>query len=478
MPSRRPAVLGSAPMGKSKKGKGRKRRPAITRRDPQAKATQAEQDAAAAEVDEGADDGAEDETDDETSSERPDAADDEASGGGDEQPRSGDDDEPSAGDSVAPSDASDPLDSEEDRHPVGLPGGADWAMPFVKLDHKWTWLETRLLFVCLLALTVVLCLWIAIRGMKEPLQAEIPAGTVFRALAGSLILGGIARAASRGRLDEKKRNLATAAAIAVGIFTAPLWRGVGIAYFEGLLDWLQEGSVLTLFGGLNGISTRLTMLVALIGGSLAAATGTHINIDVVVRLLPRVTRKPVGVLSMVATSAVCLAASWGTFDHIAITAYGAKIDASPTEKAAVVVDELGEMSFVWRKQVGFDFAALPWVVKGDRWNAEGRMTGRDWNSYVDEAGYVERYGAEKTAALRAPESDLDGPWQPFVVVPDHDTRGLLVHGMDLLWPLGFLMIGLRFLLRALLLVAGHVREGIEGEGEPETADASVSEEAA
>ena len=46
------------------------------------------------------------------------------------------------------------------------------------------------------------------------------------------------------------------------------------------------------------------------------------------------------------------------------------------------------------------------------------------------------------------------------------------------WPLGFFILGIRFLLRALLIAAGHVSLRIEGDGEGEDDDLSGAEEAA
>src|SRR5690606_14271320 len=111
---------------------------------------------------------------------------------------------------------------------------------------------------------------------------------------------------------------------------------------------------LTLFGGLWGLSTRLTMFVAMLGASIAAASGTHINIDVVIRLLPLGLRRPVGVAAAVATAFVCFAASWGFLDHIAITGFKADDKAPMSEKVDRVGEGMGEMFFAFRKQVGLD----------------------------------------------------------------------------------------------------------------------------
>lgn len=361
---------------------------------------------------------------------------------------------------------------------IGLPSGASWGLPLVRFERRWTWLETRIMFASLLALTLVLSAFFSMRGMKEPLEAAESAGTVFRAMVGALVLGGLSRAFTRGRPD-KIRNVVTVVAIAVGLGVAPLWRGVGIDYWDGVFNWLQGGSTLTLFGGLWGLSTRLTMFVAMLGASIAAASGTHINIDVVIRLIPLGLRRPVGIAAAVATAAVCFAASWGFLDHIAITSFRADDKATGGEKVEAISEGVGEMFFAFRKQVGLDFGAIPYVITGDRWDDPDRMKGRDWNAWLDDAGFVDRYGEEKVAALRAPEGYLEEGWVPFVQLPDHDPRsGFMKEIFDLAtWPLGFFFLGIRFLLRALLIAAGHVSLRIEGDGEGED-DLSGAEEAA
>ncbi len=449
-------------MGKRTKGKGkrRKRRAPITRKDPEAKRARREveeEERAAAGADE-AEDASEDDDDE---SDAPEDADDDEDGSevgqdAEQAPDSDRDGEDALDESSA--------DDESPESEVGSPDGAAWARPLVTLEHRWTWLETRLLFVALLSLTFVLCLFFALRGMKEPVDAEAAAGTIWRALVGATVLGGMVRLATGNRgLKEQHRNIATVVAVIIGLATAKLWRGLGIEYFTGLFDWLQEGSSLTLMGGLKGISTRLTMTVALIGASLAAAVGGHINIDVVVRIIPQRVRKPVAILGSLATALVCVAASWGLFDHIAVAEYHVAAERTGQEKVSVVAKDLGHQFFVWRKQAGFDLRAIPAVVSGTRWNAEERMNGRQWNEWLADNGFDERYGKEAVDSIRAPEADLDLPRHPFVVIPGTEARGMLLHGMDLIFPFGFLMIGLRFLLRALLIFAGHITVRIEAE---------------
>ncbi len=441
-------------MGKRKRGtpKSKRRREAMTRRDPgEKRKRRAERES------EHPDDDAEDDYEALGEDEADAPFDDEDS----EADDAGDGDDESGvsldGDSLG-GDAHDDAEDDDDEEPIGLPDGAPWALPLAKFERKWTWLETRLLFAALCALTVLLCYWFMVRGMKEPPTAKESAGTFFRMMLGAGVLGGLARLVTRiQKLEERKRNIVTVLSMVIGVLAAfvPAWRAFGVEYFSHVLDWLQEGSTLTLFGGLSGISTRLTMLVALLGASLAAASGTHIAIDVVVRFIPEKLRKPVNIGGALVTALVCVVASWGFFDFISVTSFGAKPGETPSAKAAHVTAELGEHFFLWRKQAGLDLGALPKVLMGKRWDSPERMNGREWNEFLEQGGFVERYGAEKVATIKASKEDLDSPRVPFVVVPDGNARGMLVHGLDLIFPLGFLMIGLRMLLRALLVFAGH-----------------------
>lgn len=362
-------------------------------------------------------------------------------------------------DDGAAGDGDEPDADEPETHHLA---GADWARPLAKLDEMWTWFETRMMFVTLIALIGVLCVWIGLRGMQD---RNSIAGTYFRVLFGMGALGSVARFATNNRgLSEKQRTFATLGAMAVGAFFAKSWTHVGNDYFQGVLDWLQQGSSIALFGGLRGISTRLTMLVALIGGSLACATGTHINVDVIVRFAPKPMRKLAHVIAMVGASLVCLSASYGFFDFIAISGFHAAPEASLATKVAAVGEELGGDFFVLRKQLSLDVGAVSYVVSGKRWNSDERMNGRQWNEFVDTGGFAERYGAEKTASIKATAAELELPRRPFVIVPDGSAAGSLLEGLNLVFPMGFLMLGLRLLLRVALVFGGFLEPHLEGEG--------------
>jgi TRAP-type C4-dicarboxylate transport system permease small subunit len=435
-------------MGKRKKsggGKGRKRAERITRRDPEAKRqrrlARGAEDASAedASAEDGDDDGG--------------GAEDEDAGpeaeGGDAEPRAGGEAREDTDERPASADR----DEDDDR--VGLPTGAAWGLPLARFEKRWTWLEVRLLFAALGALVTVLSFWVCMRGMKEPLEAEEAAGTLFRALVGAAVLGGVARFATRGRMGEHARNYVTVAAVAVGLLTAKTWRGVGIQYFGGWLDWLQEGSSITLMGGLAGISTRLTMAVALLGASLASASAAHINIDVVVRFVNHAWRRRLHLAGTFAAATVCLCASYGFMDFIAVSGFRANAELGFGGKMGHVAHTVGEHWFVLRKQLAFDLGGFANVVVGKRWDAPGRLDGREWNELLETGGFVERYGRDKVDPLKAGADELDAPRVPFVRLPAGNPRGMLLEGMDLIFPIGFLMIGLRLLLRLLLVLAGH-----------------------
>ncbi|MDC0743747.1 TRAP transporter small permease [Polyangium mundeleinium] len=336
--------------------------------------------------------------------------------------------------------------------------GAAWALPFVRIERALTWFESRVLFVVLLALVLSLVIWISLRGLASPVQADNAAGTVFRGLLGATVLGALARfGTTRAKIhDETKRAIVTIVAMAIGAAVAPAWRKVGVDHFDAILNWLQEGSALTLFGGLRGVATRLTLLAALIGSSLAAARSKHINIDVVLRFMPPSLRKPVHVLGALVTATVCFAASWGFFDYISIEGFGQRNDLSASAKFVGVREGSSRHFFLLRKQIGLDLRAAPSVIfSGVRWDDPSRMNGRAWNTWIDESGFSEKFTAEEVELMRAPKGSEEAPRVPVVVLPSENVRGLLLTDMNLMWTFGLFVIGLRVLLRVVLVIAGH-----------------------
>lgn len=211
--------------------------------------------------------------------------------------------------------------------------------------------------------------------------------------------------------------------------------------------------MITLMGGLRGVATRLTLWLALLGASLATGAGKHINIDVVFRFVPPRLRMPIAITNYAAAALVCSAAVWGFFDHIAIESYGAKADDTPSQKISTSVERMGEHFFLARKQATLDLKSLPHIVKGDRFDRW--MGAGEWNAWVKDAGFEAHYPKEAVESVLVP--DDAPPHTPLVVAPDGETtRGILVHALSLVFPFGMLVLALRFLLRILLALSGHV----------------------
>ncbi|AKT41413.1 TRAP transporter small permease subunit [Chondromyces crocatus] len=331
------------------------------------------------------------------------------------------------------------------------PRGAAWAEPLARFERAWTRFETGLLTIVLLSLILALISWVFLTGLAAPPSSDDAAGVVFRAIVGASLLGTAAWTASR-TLTLNARRGATIVAFIAGIAVAPLWRSFGTQYFDNVKAWLQEGSTLTLMGGLRGVGTRLTLWLALLGGSLATSAGKHIHVDLLFRALPVKLRVPAAVLNNLAAAAVCFAAVWGFFDHIAIESFGARADDPPAAKIERVTHHVGQHLFLARKQVALDLRSGPRVIAG---NPYEWMTPTEWNGWLDGAGYAEHYPEPPLDNFKVP--DDAPPHIPLVISPDGEsTRGLLVHTLSLVFPFGLLMIGLRFLLRILLVLSGHI----------------------
>src|SRR5262249_45116589 len=184
---------------------------------------------------------------------------------------------------------------------------ARWGDPIARFEHAWTRFETGLITFVLIWQLLALVVWVFLNGLSSPPGADGSAGMAFRAGGGAAALGTIAWIAAR-RQTLAIRRAATIGAIVVGIGIAAAWRRVGVDYFDNVKGWLQEGSTLTLMGGLRGLATRLTLWLALLGASLATAAGKHIHIDVVFRFLPKGLRLPAGAPNFLGATLVSFAA--------------------------------------------------------------------------------------------------------------------------------------------------------------------------
>lgn len=341
-------------------------------------------------------------------------------------------------------------EEHETHEPPSPPEGAPWGAPFKRFEKAWVRLETKLAVAVLLAEVASLCAWVFLKGMSTPASSG-KAGIVFRAVVTSLLLGGLTWRALRGR-PEQLRSTATTIAAAAGLFLGRLWADVGVSYSSEILNWYQDSSSLTLIGGLRGVGTRLTAWLAMLGASLATSSGKHINIDVVMRFLSPKVRIPAAAIAWLAAATVCFASTWGFVDHIVIASFQAPRESSVGHKMGVLAHELGEQAFVLRKQMALDLRVGPQVFLGAKYATA--LSGTQWNAHLREGGYEAWFPKEQVEALYVKEESK--PVLPMVIIPGKSPRGLLVESLNLLFPFGFFIIGLKFLLRVVLLFSGHI----------------------
>ncbi len=374
--------------------------------------------------------------------------------------------------------ASEPTPPSQDPPPAKV---AAWGRPWIRLDNAWTTWEGWLCAGVLLLEVLVLSLWVGLKGLSTPPDAG-NAGIVFRALTGSLVLGLGGFLVVRKK-PKKVQRAVSITGVVIGIVGAKYWQTTGVEWSSNLLNWYQQASTLTLFGGLRGVGTRLTLLLALLGGSLATASGKHITIDLVTRFVQPKVRLPLVIVGWLGSAVICGAAAWGFFDHIAIEDFGAKSDITASAKVSKVMHGLGENTFIARKQIALDMKTLPKVLKGERYSEW--LGGQEWNEFLETGGFVERYGKEKIDDLKLTG---DAKRSPIVVVPDRgEPRGELIKAANLVFPIGLLIIALRFVLLSLLAAAGHKsvdpdahvegddiekQRSFDGPSEPEAAEAS------
>ncbi|MGH7281247.1 MAG: TRAP transporter small permease [Polyangiaceae bacterium] len=365
-----------------------------------------------------------------------------------------------------------------------------WGLALAKLDKKWTKLEATLCAYVLIAEIIALCIWITLKGLSaEYVPGGDRSGLVFRGLLGAVVLGLVANKLTKPKNEEdegerKKNAYAVSSALIVGIALSFAWAKVGVEYFSNMLNWMQSASLLTLIGGLRGVATRLTLWLALLGASLATAQGKHINIDVVMRFLSPRLRIPVAVIGWVAAATMCTAGVWGFFDHIAIEAFHApaiepcaadanqSCDVAPGKKISFVEQAMGTDLFLVGRQISLDFSTLPKVIVGTKYS--DYMKGPEWNAWLDAADWTSHFKKEDVDELRVPDDPPGQTHLPVVSIPGspENVPGMLIKELDFVFPMGLFAIALRFILRALLVIAGIYKvdpDAVHGEEEIEEA---------
>jgi TRAP-type C4-dicarboxylate transport system permease small subunit len=350
-----------------------------------------------------------------------------------------------------------------------------WGEPLVKLDKKWTSFESKLCVWVLLAEIAALCFWIALKGLSSeysPGGGDV-SGLVFRSLITSIAIGFAVHKATKppdaSTLKADRHAIFVTVGVVVGLLLGRVWVKVGVEYFSNLLNWLQSASLLMLVGGLRGLGTRFTLWLALLGASIATAKGKHINVDVVMRFLHPKMRVPVAVLGWIAASAMCLAGVVGFADHIAIESFKAPAtqpcaddknkdcDVPFGQKLDVVTHEVGNDFFLIGRQFSLDLKTFPRVLSGTKY--DGWMKASEWNAWLKDGNWGAHFKQAEVNNLLLPADQPDALRSPAVNVPGgmEQAVGLVIRDLNFVFPFGLLMIALRFLLRALLAISGHVR---------------------
>jgi hypothetical protein len=362
--------------------------------------------------------------------------------------------------------------------PQSAPAQPSSKHPLSRFDDAWTRLEAKLALWVLFSEMAALLMWVSLKGMSADykpgvLDAEgvaVPAdtsGLAFRGVFSATVLGLLAYRLTRSR-KERDRTIAVTVAVLAGAVGSRFWSSAGSEYFSNLLNWMQTASLLTLFGGLRGLVTRLTLWLALLGASLATGQGKHINVDVAMRFLSPKLRVPVAVLGWMAAAAVCASGAVGFFDHIAIEGHKVRATvpcpADPAKdcdktfgaKFAEVKVGLSNDLFLAGRQISLDAKTLPVVLGGHKYNEYMRPA--EWNAWLKGAAWTSHFSAGDVEAQLMDEASPAATRLPVVNVPGtgENTNGLLVRDVDFIFPFGLIMIALRFVMRSLLAIFGLV----------------------
>ncbi len=265
---------------------------------------------------------------------------------------------------------------------------------------------------------------VALKGLSA---ASEMTGFFCRAAIVSLTLAGLASTFFRHRI-------LTVSLACLGIGLAWPLRLFGAAWFQNIAAWIQEASVLCWFGGLRGLSTRLTVALVMLGAALATGDGRHISIDILTRWLGGRWRQYLATLTALLSAAVCVVTAVGFLDFIAIDTFGARSDDSWRVKLGQVSRVFVEHVEHVRTQLAVDLFVAPRILKGTPYQQS--LNGEEWNRLV----------ATHSQAGNMQEPDTLQKRVPLLMPPNVSPRSLLLKDFNLLIPFGLLWVALRFLL--------------------------------
>jgi tripartite ATP-independent transporter DctM subunit len=345
-----------------------------------------------------------------------------------------------------------------------------WAAPLARFSAAWQRLESWLCVTVLVAEIAALTLWVVLRGLSTESAYGDRSGLACRSLLAAACLGSAVHLACRRGLRARPRlhRAAVTAAVVTGLVTARLWAHAGVHGSSNALNWLQGASSLALVGGLRGLATRLTLWLALLGASLATSLGKNLHVDVLVRYIPREFRAAVAIAGWLAAAVVCAAAAVGFVDYIGISDFRAAAthpcseDAQRTcdtpvrERLTTIGRGMSADFFLLGRQASLDIRSLPHVLSGEAY--DGWMTAAEWNAWLDGADWTAHFDRTAVDGLRMDPSSPGATRTPQVSCPGtgDETQGLLIRDLNLVFPFGLGVLAIKFLLRILLVLAGHV----------------------
>jgi hypothetical protein len=360
-----------------------------------------------------------------------------------------------------------------------------WAARLKRIDAGWQRIEAVLCTAVVGAEIVALTLWVSLRGLStDYVPGANASGLVYRSMVTAALFGIAAHLAMRrakrastavsqpgDEREQRRRRIVVTAAVIVGLAAGRGWAHAGVAYASNVLNWLQNASALMLIGGLRGLVTRLTPWIALLGASIATSRGKHIRIDIVLRSVPERLSRATAIVGQLAAAVISVLAVVGFLDYISIAAYRApavapcandptkSCETTPREKLGAVTQHIAADFFLLGRQLSLDFKSLPKVIAGTPY--DGWMTAAEWNDWLESANWTSHFDKAAVDALRMPSSGSSNPPSyriPQVAVPGtgEEARGLLVRELTFVFPLGLAVLSVKFLLRALLLLAGRV----------------------
>lgn len=356
-----------------------------------------------------------------------------------------------------------------------------WGQGLTRLDQAWVRVEQRIAVWVLITEVITLVGWVSLKGLATTyVPGTSVIGLIFRSAVTAMIFGAVTHFVTKPKTETPRTlliyRLSVSGAALLGLLLGRAWVGVGVEWASNMVEWLQNASVFMLVGGPRGAVTRLTLWLALLGASLAASSGKHINIDVALRFLPERLVTPAGVVSWLAAALVCFSAAFGFVDSIAVTKFKAEAftacgkgveggtgklcDTPVSARLATVIAGAGQDFFLLRRQLSLDLMSAPKVLTGTSYDKY--LDGPTWNAWVKEGEWERYFPADSVQALMARVDDPTVRKMPAVVAPDSgEGRDLLIRDLNFILPFGLFVIGLKFLLRILRVLSGeaHVEAG-------------------